>query len=122
MFWKRTTGHGAFWGLMIGTVAAAATHGLTIAEGKGGWIAPVYEISSGMGQAFIVAAFSWIANFFSTIIVSLLTKPKPDEELRGLVYSLTEKVYAHESKWYLRAGPLALILLIITIVLNIVFF
>lgn len=122
MFWKRTTGHGAFWGLMIGTLAAAATHGLTIAEGKGGWIAPMYEISSGMGQAFIVAAFSWIANFFSTIIVSLFTKPKPDEALRGLVYSLTEKVYAKETKWYLRAGPLALILLIITIALNIIFF
>lgn len=122
MFWKRTTGHGAFWGLMIGTLAAAATHGLTIAEGKGGWIAPMYEISSGMGQAFIVAAFSWIANFFSTIIVSFFTKPKPDEELRGLVYSLTEKVYAREAKWYLRAGPLALILLIITIALNIIFF
>ncbi len=122
MFWKRTTGHGAFWGLMIGTMAAAATHGLTIAEGKGGWIAPLFEIGSGMGQAFIVAAFSWIANFFSTIVVSLCTKPKPDEELRGLVYSLTEKVYAHETKWYLRAGPLGLILLAITIALNIIFF
>ena len=122
MFWKRTTGHGAFWGLVMGTLAAAATHGLTIAEGKGGWISPVYEISSGMGQAFIVAAFSWIANFFSTILVSLVTKPKPDEELKGLVYSLTEKVYANESRWYMKAGPLGLILLIITILLNIIFF
>ncbi|MFZ9262932.1 MAG: sodium:solute symporter family protein [Chitinophagaceae bacterium] len=122
MFWKRTTGHGAFWGLLIGTLAAAVTHGLTIAEGKGGWISPMYEISSGMGQAFIVAAFSWIANFVSTIIVSLFTKPKPDEALRGLVYSLTQKVYANEKKWYLRAGPLGLILLLITILLNIIFF
>lgn len=122
MFWKRTTGHGAFWGLVMGTLAAAATHGLTIAEGKGGWISPVYEISSGMGQAFIVAAFSWIANFFSTIVVSLVTKPKPDEELKGLVYSLTEKVYANETRWYMKAGPLGLILLLITILLNIIFF
>ena len=122
MFWKRTTGHGAFWGLVMGTLAAAATHGLTIAEGKGGWISPVYEISSGMGQAFIVAAFSWIANFFSTILVSLATKPKPDAELKGLVYSLTEKVYANESRWYMKAGPLGLILLLITILLNIIFF
>lgn len=34
MFWKRTTGHGAFWGLVAGTVAAAITHGVTVAEGK----------------------------------------------------------------------------------------
>ena len=122
MFWKRTTGHGAFWGLMAGTIAAAITHGLTIAEGKGGWIAPMYEIKSGMGQAFIVASFSWLANFFTTIIVSLLTKPKPDNELKGLVYSLTEKVHASETKWYLKAAPLSIILLIITIILNILLF
>ncbi len=122
MFWKRTTGHGAFWGLVAGTLAAAITHGLTIAEGKGGWISPIYPISSGMGQAFIVASFSWIANFFTTIAVSLVTKPKPDEELKGLVYSLTEKVYGTEKRWYLRPAPLGIILLIITILLNIIFF
>ena len=122
MFWKRTTGHGPFWGLVAGTVAAAITHGLTIAEGKGGWISPIYPISSGMGQAFIVASFSWIANFFTTIAVSLVTKPKPDEELRGLVYSLTEKVYGTEKRWYLKPAPLSIILLIITILLNIIFF
>ncbi|HVZ98090.1 MAG TPA: hypothetical protein VG847_14510, partial [Chitinophagaceae bacterium] len=122
MFWKRTTGHGAFWGLLTGTLAAALTHGLTLAEGKGGWIAPVFEIKSGMGQAFIVASVSWIANFTTTIIVSLFTKPRPDEELKGLVYSLTEKPVATEKKWYLRVVPLGLLLLVITIVLNILFF
>jgi len=122
MFWKRTTGHGAFWGLVAGTLAAAITHGLTIAEGKGGWISPIYPISSGMGQAFIVASFSWIANFFITIAVSLVTKPKPDEELKGLVYSLTEKVYGTEKRWYLKPAPLGIILIVITILLNIIFF
>jgi SSS family solute:Na+ symporter len=122
MFWKRTSSDGAFWGLLGGTVAAAITHGLTIAEGKGGWISPIYPISSGMGQAFIVASFSWLANFIITIVVSLLTKPKPDEELKGLVYSLTEKVYATEKKWYLRVAPLSIILLILTIILNFIFF
>lgn len=122
MFWKRTTGHGAFWGLVAGTAAAAATHGLTVAEGKGGWIDEWYTIKSGMGQAFIVAAVSWIFNFFTTIIVSLFTKPKPDEELKGLVYSLTEKPKYHEQKWYLRVVPLGLLLIAITILLNIIFF
>jgi len=122
MFWKRTTGHGAFWGLLMGTVAAALTHGLTIAEGKGGWIAPLFEIKSGMGQAFIVASISWIANFVTTIVVSLFTKPKPEQQLKGLVYSLTEKPPTFHGKWYLRVVPLGLILLAITIVLNIIFF
>ncbi len=122
MFWKRTTGHGAFWGLVAGTVGAALTHGLTIAEGKGGWIAPFYEIKSGMGQAFIVAGVSWVVNFFTTIIVSLFTKPKSDEELKGLVYSLTPKQVDDDAPWYKRVGPIALVLLLITLILNIIFF
>jgi SSS family solute:Na+ symporter len=122
MFWKRATGHGAFWGLVAGTVAAAITHGVTVAEGKGGWIAPLYTIKSGMGQAFIVAAISWIFNFVTTILVSLVTKPKPDEQLKGLVYSLTEKPKYHQQKWYLKVVPLGLLLLVITILLNIIFF
>ena len=100
MFWKRSTGHGAFWGLVLGTLAAAVTHGLTVAEGKGGWISPMFEIKSGMGQAFIVASVSWIVNFVFTIVVSLATKPKPEEELRGLVYSLTDKPKYTSAKWY----------------------
>ena len=122
MFWKRTTGHGAFWGLVAGTLGAAVTHGVTIAEGKGGWIAPLHEIKSGMGQAFIVAAISWIVNFFVTIGVSLATKPKPEEELKGLVYSLTEKPKYTHGSWSQRVVPLAVILLAITILLNIIFF
>ena len=43
MFWKRSTGHGAFTGLLAGTAAAALHHGLTLPAGavagiKGGWL------------------------------------------------------------------------------------
>jgi solute:Na+ symporter, SSS family len=122
MFWKRTTGHGAFCGLLAGTAAAALTHGLTVAEGKGGWIAPVWEIRSGMGQAFIVAGVSWIANFIVTVLVSLATKPKSEEELKGLVYSLTKKEPITKSYWYLDPVTLGVLLLAATILLNIIFF
>src|SRR6266852_3767507 len=53
MFWKRATGHAAFAGLLAGTAAAAATHGLTGAEQKGGWLgAAVYTFPSSMAQNF----------------------------------------------------------------------
>src|SRR5205085_10733516 len=57
MFWKRATGHGAFWGLLSGTVGAAIFHGLSLtANGmpgiKGGWIAPKFLFHSEMGQNF----------------------------------------------------------------------
>lgn len=122
MFWKRATGHGAFWGLLTGTLAAAATHGLTIAEGKGGWISPTFTIGSGMAQAFAVASVSFIVNFGVTIIVSLLTAPKPDSELRGLVYSLTEKPSTHGLPWYRKASSLGLLLVILTLFLNWIFY
>src|SRR6478672_2187883 len=78
MFWKRATGHGAFMGLLSGTAAAAATHGLTVAEDKGGWIAEWVKFPSTMAQNFWIAIFAWLACFLVTLAVSLLTKPRPD--------------------------------------------
>ena len=75
-----------------------------------------------MGQAFIVASVSWLVNFFTTIIVSLLTKPKHEAELKGLVYSLTVKPTYFQEKWYLKVVPLGLLLIIVTIILNFIFF
>ncbi|MFA5161506.1 MAG: sodium:solute symporter family protein [Elusimicrobiales bacterium] len=126
MFWKRTTGHGAFTGLLSGTAAAAAVHGLTTAEGKGGWLIPcnlssVHQFHSTMGQAFAIAITAWVVCFVVTMVVSLLTKPKPDEEMRGLVYSLTERPAETETRWYMRPMPLAACVLALTLALNYLF-
>ena len=122
MFWKRATGHGAFWGLVTGTGAAALFHGLTVAEGKGGWLVgtPVMEFRSGMGQAFSIAMVAWSACFVMTILVSLISEPKPESELRGLVYSLTERV-KEKGHWASSPMFLGLIVLAVALVLNIIF-
>jgi SSS family solute:Na+ symporter len=96
MFWKRATGHGAFFGLLSGTLAAALHHGLTLTEGaapgvKGGGIAVLHSYPSQMAQNFWTAIYAWGVCFLVTIVVSLLTRPRQDEDLRGLVYALTEK-------------------------------
>ena len=88
MFWKRTTGHGAFAGLLAGTLAAAAVHGLTVAEGKGGWIAEAFPLESGIAQAYHIAWVAFLTNLITTVLVSLATKPMPAESLRGLVHGL----------------------------------
>ncbi len=122
MFWKRTTGHAAFWGLVAGTVGAAVCHGITGAEGKGAWLgANIHEFSSTMAQSFMIAIVSWTTCFIVTILVSLVTKAKPDSELRGLVYSLTEKPKSDAKHWYLRPVPLAIAVLTLTILLNFIF-
>jgi solute:Na+ symporter, SSS family len=121
MFWRRATGHGAFVGLLAGTAAAAATHGLTVAEQKGGWIGQVYSFPSTMAQNFWIAIFAWSACFLSTILVSLATKPRPAEELRGLVYGLTEMPKDDQQVWYRRPLPLACVMGAIMLALNLWF-
>ena len=121
MFWKRTTGHGAFTGLLMGTCAAALTHGLTIAEDKGGWLGRVQEFPSTMAQNFWIAIFAWSTCFVVTILISLATRPKPDSELESLVYGLTKIPHEAGVAWYLRPGPLAVVVAIICIGLNFLF-
>lgn len=94
MFWKRTTGHAAFTGLLSGTGAALLHHGLTLPQGAspglhGGWIHAIHIYPSDMAQNFWTAIFSFGVNLLVTYVISLMTKPKAEEELVGLVYSLT---------------------------------
>jgi SSS family solute:Na+ symporter len=126
MFWKRTTGHGAFTGLLSGTLAAAMHHGLTISKGalpgiKGGWLAILHTYPSEMAQNFWTAIYAWVTCFVITIVVSVLTKPRPDGELVGLVYSLTEKPQEGHLPWYKKPAVLAVVVAVLTILLNIFF-
>jgi SSS family solute:Na+ symporter len=128
MFWRRTTGHGAFWGLIAGTIAAAGHQGLTIPAGtgvgltQGGWMAIVHTYPSIMAQNFWTAIFAWTVCMLTTILISLATAPnKTDDQLRGLVYSLTEKIRDHDTPWYLRPATLGAVVLAGAVVLNIIF-
>ena len=126
MFWKRTTGHGAFTGLLGGTMAAALHHALTLPQGgvpgvKGGWIATMHVYPSEMAQNFWTAIYAWTTCFVVTIVVSLLTRAHKEKELAGLVYSLTERPTQHGLRWYQRPAVLAAVVLAATVLLNIVF-
>lgn len=121
MFWKRATGHGAFSGLVAGTAAAALTHGLTLAEGKGAWIANLHEFPSTMAQNFWIAIWAWTSCFLVTILVSLLTKPRPAEELRSLVYGLTELPKDEGAPWRRRPALVAAIAAVVCLMLNFLF-
>jgi solute:Na+ symporter, SSS family len=121
MFWKRSTADGAFWGLLTGLVAGGSTLALTVAENKGGWIAHVHQFPSAMAQNFWIAIFSWSACFVVTILVSLVTAPKPEAELHNLVYGMTDLPHEAGAPWYKRPGPLAVVVLAVLVVMNIIF-
>ena len=118
MFWKRTSGHAAFTGLLSGTMAAALTHGCTMAEGKGGWITTIYEFPSSMAQNFWIAIMAWTTCFIVTILISLATSPRPEKELHGLVYGLTELKHDEGVAWYKRPVPLAIAIAALALFLN----
>ena len=128
MFSRRTTGHGAFFGLLGGTTAALVHHGLTIPVGattslKGGWLGVVHTYPSEMAQNFWTAIFAWTTCFVLTIVISQLTKrTKSDADLKGLVYWVTPKPSDAGVPWWKRPAALAIVVLALTLALNVIFF
>lgn len=126
MFWKKTTGHAAFIGLVGGTLAALIHHGLTIPAATlpgmhGGWIHVVHVYPSEMALDFWQAIFAFTVNFVLAITISFFTKPKPEKELAGLVYSLTPRPVEHHMAWYTRPSVIAVGLLVLLVGMNILF-
>ena len=127
MFWKRTTSTGAFLGLLGGTTTSALFHSLTSAVGntpgiKGGYLGVLQVFPSDMAQNFWLASFAFIVCFVLTLVISLATRrTKTDEELKGLVYSLTPKIKDEEAAWYLRPAVLGVVLIAGCVILNIIF-
>jgi solute:Na+ symporter, SSS family len=127
MFWKRATGNGAFCGLLGGTAAAAVHHGLTLPAGsvpgvKGGFFGMVlHRYPSEMAQNFWTAIFAWTTCFTITILVSMMTTPRPDGELKGLVYALTDRPKDVGLSWYQKPAVLAVVVLTVLVILNWIF-
>ncbi|MBI3181136.1 MAG: sodium:solute symporter family protein [Myxococcales bacterium] len=93
MFWKRTTSSGAFFGLIAGM---AASFSIFLGFKLGLFSSTVSkaltfsEAPSDMSRNLWQATWAWVVCFALTVGLSLLTKPKPDSELLGLVKGLTE--------------------------------
>jgi SSS family solute:Na+ symporter len=129
MFWKRTTSKGAFIGLVAGTGTALIHFGLTAPKGattlwKGAWLGfKLNEYPSEMALNFWTAIIAFTVCLVVTVVVSLATgRDKKDEDLKGLVYSLTPHVVKDESLgWYERPWVLAVFVLAVSIALNIFF-
>jgi SSS family solute:Na+ symporter len=125
MFWRRTNGHGAFAGLIAGTLAAALHQGLSLPAHagvgiKGGWLTIMHRYPSEMAQNFWTAIFAWVACFCVTILVSLATRA-PQQNLQGLVYSETPREVTVNDPWYRRPATLGLLALAAAVALNIAF-
>ncbi|HUN84311.1 MAG TPA: hypothetical protein VMU48_08020 [Terracidiphilus sp.] len=123
MFWKRATGHGAFAGLIAGTVAAILHHGLTLPLDAhpglhGGWIAPLHQYLTEAVQNLYGAIFGFGVSFVVVLVASLLTKPRAETELAGLVSSLTPKTSNVSPPVWKRPEALAIAILVAAVGIN----
>ena len=117
MFWKRMTATAGWTGLVAGTLSAI---GIFILGETG-----VIDLP-GQGVPFVAASAAFVVDIIVSVLVTMVTAPRPAAELVGLVYSETPKDVFHDpdsagKAWYYRPVPLATVALILTIILNIVF-
>jgi solute:Na+ symporter, SSS family len=119
MFWRRTTPWAGFWGLIAGTLGAFITHEVY----SFGWV----DLGSELAASFWGAIIAFIADAVVTVGVSLVTQPKPEDELRGLVWGLPrkdvepERVSEEDQAWYRSPMLLGMGALGLVVVLNIIF-
>jgi SSS family solute:Na+ symporter len=121
MFVWWITPNGAFWGLLAG-MGSSFTLFLAV---KLNWfdarVITMSSVASDQAANFWRAWWAWLICFVVTIIISLFTKRKPNEELVGLVKGLTPAVSTEDLPWYRKPEALAVASVIVLIALNIYF-
>ena len=96
MMWKRVTKAAGFWGLLAGTLTSIGIFSAMKFDHR--WVG-VFALSphaQGLAQDMYQSLWSCVTCVVVTLLVTVVTKPRPDAELKGLVYSLTE--VAHEER------------------------
>ncbi|NUR09694.1 MAG: sodium:solute symporter family protein [Nocardioidaceae bacterium] len=124
MFWKRMTPTAGWVGLVSGTLAAVVV-GVLSEDALGGMSVGAIGLK-GQGASFVAAGAAFVVDILVSVVVSQATRPKPDGELRGLVYSLTPKEDFHDRSegqlaWWQRPTRLAAVSGVLVIALNIIF-
>ncbi len=117
MFWKRMTATAGWAGLVAGTAAAIGVW--VLSEDVLGVIGIGEQ-----GGAFVAAGVAFGVDVVVSVLVSLVTAPKPESELEGLVYARTKNRSSGDVSslpWFQQPTRLAGVGLGIVVVLNILF-
>jgi len=119
MLWKRTSPQGGFWGLLAGTLSSIGMWAWVKVDPTALRYIALSPYARDMAENMYRALWSWIVCVVVTVVVSLMTKPKPDEELVGLVYGVTP--IPHEADVPMWERPLfwAIVVAAVFVVLNI---
>jgi len=121
MLWKRTTPAAGFWGLLAGMIVSFLLFLWVKLEPSAVRYVAFSPQASDMADNIYRAMWTLVANVGVTVLVTLVTRPKPEKELVGLVYGLTE-IPSH-GHWPLlqRPGFWAAVVGVLFVILNIIF-
>lgn len=90
MLWKRATAKGGFWGLLAGTLSSVGMYTMVVLNPATLRYIALSPDAKPMAENLYRALWSWIVCMVVTVVVSLFTEPKTQNELKGLVYGYTE--------------------------------
>lgn len=121
MLWKRTTSAGGFWGLLVGTVSSVGMWAWVKLDPSALRFVALSSNAHDMAENMYRGLWSWIACVVVTVVVSLMTKPKPESELAGLVYGVTAIPSEEQVAIYKRPAFWAVGVAIVFVALNIIF-
>jgi len=102
MMWKRATAAGGFWGLFTGTLSSILLWLLVKFHPAALRVLALSSDAKPMAENLYRFIWSWLICVVVTILVSLVTTPKPDEELRGLVYGMSPLPFEPAVRFYRR--------------------
>ncbi len=121
MLWKRATPAGGFWGLLAGTLSSIAMWAWVKADPAALRYVALSPNARDMAENMYRGLWSWIVCVLVTVAVSYMTKPKPDSELNGLVYGVTAIPHEADVELYKRPAFWAVVVGVVFVILNIVF-
>jgi solute:Na+ symporter, SSS family len=120
MFWRRATPWAGFWSLVAGTVTAYAVNRLDAYH-------TIFHFGSALSASFWQAIIAFLADAVVLVAVSLVTRPKPTEELRGLVWGLARAPDPDveddpaDKVWWRSPALLGGVAILLVVILNIIF-
>src|SRR6267142_1907548 len=121
MLWKRATGPGGFWGLLLGTASSISMWAWVKVDPSALRYVAMSPHAKALAQDMYQALWSFLVCVIVTVVVSLATKPKTDSELNGLVYGLTQVPSVGNVPIYQKPLFWAGVVVVIFFVLNIFF-
>ena len=121
MLWKRTTPAAGFWGLLAGILTSFALWAWIKVDPSALRHVAFSGHAKDMAENVYRAMWSLIVNVVVTVAVSLFTKPKPEHELKGLVYGLTELAPAGHFPLFRRPITWAVAVAVGFVLLNVLF-